>query len=93
MTIKEALLQEVFVLCLLYLSGLLFVYSRKLSGFSAYKIKNDHAKNIRELVSRGWLACVASVSSRGLSRKLGQEQKKMNDGRGGGERTFFLLTH
>ena len=32
------------------------------------------------------LACVASVSSRGLSRKLGQEQKNMNDGGGGGER-------
>ena len=30
------------------------------------------------------LACVASVSSRGSSRKLGQEQKKMNDGRGEG---------
>ena len=26
------------------------------------------------------LACVASISSRGSSRKLGQEQKKMNDG-------------
>ena len=49
------------------------------------------------------LACVASLSSRGSSRKLGQEQKKkMNDGGGGGERrnlfspppppsTFFLL--
>ena len=33
------------------------------------------------------VACVASVSSRGSSRKLGQEQtKKMNDGGGGGER-------
>ena len=32
------------------------------------------------------LACVASVSSRGSSRKLGQEQKNMNDGGGGGER-------
>ena len=32
------------------------------------------------------LACVASVSSRGSSRKLRQEQKKMNDGGGGGER-------
>ena len=34
------------------------------------------------------LACVESVSSRGSSRKLGQEQKKkkMNDGEGGGER-------
>ena len=33
------------------------------------------------------LACIASVSSRGSSRKLGQEQKKkMNDGGGGGER-------
>ena len=31
------------------------------------------------------LACVASVSWRGSSRKLGQEQKKMNDGGGGGE--------
>ena len=32
------------------------------------------------------LTCVASVSSRGSSRKLGQEQKKkMNDGGGGGE--------
>ena len=30
------------------------------------------------------VACVASVSSRGSSRKLGQ--KKMNDGGGGGER-------
>ena len=32
------------------------------------------------------LACVASVSSRGSSRKLGQEQQKKNDGGGGGER-------
>ena len=33
------------------------------------------------------LACVASVSSRGSSTKLGQEQKKnMNDRGGGGER-------
>ena len=32
------------------------------------------------------IACVASVSSRGSSRKLGQEQKKKNDGGGGGER-------
>ena len=32
------------------------------------------------------LACVASVSSRGSSRKLGQEQKKRNEGGGGGER-------
>ena len=31
------------------------------------------------------LACVAGVSSRGSSRKLGQEQKNMNDGGGGGE--------
>ena len=34
------------------------------------------------------IACVASVSSRGSSRKLGQEQKKMNDGGGGEERRF-----
>ena len=68
--IKEALLQEVFVLCLL------FVYSRKHSGLALTKLQNDHAKNIRELVSRGWLACVASVSSRASSGKLGQEQKK-----------------
>ena len=33
-----------------------------------------------------FVACVASVSSRGSSRKLRQEQKKMNDGGGGGER-------
>ena len=40
----------------------------------------------------GFLACVARVSSRGSSRKLGQEQKKnMNDGGGGGE-PFFLLS-
>ena len=33
------------------------------------------------------LACVASISSRGSSRKLGQERKKkMNDRGGGGER-------
>ena len=32
------------------------------------------------------VACVASVSSRSSSRKLGQEQKKINDGGGGGER-------
>ena len=38
------------------------------------------------------LACVASVSSRGSSRKLGQEQKKkINDGGGGGERPFFCF--
>ena len=36
------------------------------------------------------LACVASVSSRGSSRKLGQEQKKkMNDGGGPGEGIFL----
>ena len=37
------------------------------------------------------IACVAIVSSRGSSRKLGQEQKK-NDGGGGGDppsSTFF----
>ena len=28
------------------------------------------------------VACIASVSLRGSSRKLGQEQQKMNDGRG-----------
>ena len=33
-----------------------------------------------------YIACVASVSLRGSSRKLGKEQKKMNDGGGGGER-------
>ena len=47
------------------------------------------------------VACVASVSSRGSSRKLGQEQKKkMNDRGGGGflfspphpPSTFFLLS-
>ena len=32
------------------------------------------------------VACIASVSLRGSSRKLGQEQQKMNDGGGGGER-------
>ena len=43
--------------------------------------------------SYGWagiiveLACVASVSSRGSSRKLVQEQKNRNDGGGGGERS------
>ena len=37
------------------------------------------------------IACVASVSSRGSSRKLEQEQKNMNDGGGGGERRIFLL--
>ena len=38
------------------------------------------------------LACVASVSSRGSFRKLGQEQKNMNDGGGGGERrNLFCL--
>ena len=34
---------------------------------------------------RDILACVASVSLRGSTRKLGQEQKKMNDGAGGGK--------
>ena len=35
------------------------------------------------------IACVASVSSQGSSRKLGQEQKKkMNDGEGEGEPFF-----
>ena len=41
------------------------------------------------------LACVASVSSRGSSRKLGQEQKKkkkMNDTGGGGERRNLPLS-
>ena len=37
------------------------------------------------------LACVASVSSRGSSRKLGQEQKNMNDGGGGEELQFLQL--
>ena len=36
------------------------------------------------------VACVASVSSRGSSRKLGQEQQEMNDGEGGGERRNHL---
>ena len=38
------------------------------------------------------IACVASISSRGSSRKLGQEQKKKkkNDGGGGGERRNCL---
>ena len=36
------------------------------------------------------VACVASVSSRGSSRKLGQEQQEMNDGGGGGERRNHL---
>ena len=41
-----------------------------------------------------FLACVASVSSRGSSRKLGQEQKKkkMNDGGGGGKRLLRRLS-
>ena len=38
------------------------------------------------------LACVASVSSRGSSRKLGQEQKKMNDGGGEGKEGTRLET-
>ena len=41
------------------------------------------------------LACVASVSSRGSSRKLGQElkkKKKMNDRGGGGERRNLPLS-
>ena len=40
------------------------------------------------------LACVASVSSRGSSRKLGQEQKKkkMIDGGGGGDFFASALT-
>ena len=42
---------------------------------------------VRGFVDVSALACVASVSSRGSSRKLGQSQKKkkMNDGGGGGE--------
>ena len=39
------------------------------------------------------VACVASVSSRGSSRKLGQEQKKMNDGAGGGEPFFCFRSN
>ena len=37
------------------------------------------------MVCRFYSACVASVSSRGSSRKLGQDRskKKMNDGGGG----------
>ena len=42
-------------------------------------------------VSNLSLACVASVSSRGSSRKLGQEQKEMNDGGGGGERSNLFF--
>ena len=36
--------------------------------------------------ARRQLACVESVSSRGSSRKPGQDQKKLNDGGGGEER-------
>ena len=39
------------------------------------------------------VACVASVSSRGSSRKLEEEQKNMNDGGGGGERRDVSLIH
>ena len=39
------------------------------------------------------IACVASVSSRGSSRKLGQEQKKLMTGEGeGNEGTAWLQT-
>ena len=41
-----------------------------------------------DLRTRIFVACVASVSSRGSSRKLGQEQKKINDGGGGGDLFF-----
>ena len=41
----------------------------------------------------GFLACVASVSSRGFFRKLGQEQKNMNDGGGGGEPFFCFRSN
>ena len=56
MTRKEALLWDVFVLCLL------FAYSRTLNRFNAYKITNDHAKNISELISRDWfMDCCLNV--------------------------------
>ena len=45
----------------------------------------------KSFFSTPFLAGVASVSSRGSSRKLGQEQKKMNDGEGGGERAITRL--
>ena len=45
---------------------------------------SDKYKHAKFLTSTE-IACVASVSSRGSSRKLGQEQKNMNDGEGGGE--------
>ena len=56
---------------------------------------DPHALGVRNLNSTidFMLACVASVSSRGSSRKLEQEQKKkkQTDGGGGGERRNRLL--
>ena len=49
MTIKEALLHDVFVLCLLCLS-----ITGNSAGLALTKLQNDHGKNIHELVSRGW---------------------------------------
>ena len=51
-----------------------------------WQLPIDH--NIDVQSASSWaskVACVASVSSRGSSRKLGQEQKKINDGGGEGE--------
>ena len=46
---------------------------------------------MQTLINAQRLACVASVSSQGSSRKLGQEQKKkMNDGEGEGKEGTLL---
>ena len=57
----------------------------KLTGSSCLKRCCSQASLDAQNETKLNVACVASVSSLGSSRKLGQEQKKMNDGGGGGE--------
>ena len=59
-------------------------------SFVLWKREKCNIRKLRKKIPRcsekRTLACVASVSWRGSSRKLGQEQKKINDGGGRGER-------
>ena len=58
-------------------------------SFVLWKREKCNIRKLRKKIPRcsekRTLACVASVSWRGSSRKLGQEQKKINDGGGRGE--------
>ena len=53
---------------------------------------SPHSSPLGDVSRGGTLACVASVSSRGSSRKLGQEQKKWMTGRGRGTKERLRLS-